>query len=75
MATTQNMYFEINLSSFLSVICGLLKALGKIFYIINDNLVGFNGISWSINGYIFGVIECTNLCFVFFSYHSRYRYC
>ena len=29
MATTQNMYFQINLSSFLFVICELLKALGK----------------------------------------------
>ena len=69
MATTQGMYFQTHHSSFLSVIPGLLKALGE--NIKNDTCVGFNSNSWSINGDIFQVIACTTVRFVLCLYHSK----
>ena len=53
MATTQGMYFQTILPSFLSVISGLFKALEESSTPETTLAGGFDGISWSTSRYIF----------------------
>ena len=64
-------------SSFFLLVCDIRTSQGSKgkLLIINDNCMGFKGISWSISGDIFRVIACTNVCFVHCSYLSKCRYC